>query len=282
MFYSFHYLAGFIFILIPLVANALISENKSELKPGEIFYDRLQDGGLGPAMVVVPAGQFQMGNLQGGGSPNEYPVHTVVLNHFAIGRSEVTFANYDHFAKATKREKPDDRGWGRGERPVIFVSFYDAIAYTTWLSEQTGYEYRLPTEAEWEYAARAGTETRYWWGNRIGQNRAACDGCRSQWGYEALHEMTAPVCSFPANPFGLCDTAGNVWEWTCSAYEKRYHGKEQQCLFRKRYNATQTIRGGSWFSKFWQIRGSKRQQNLKDYRKAFVGFRVWRRIDEQK
>jgi formylglycine-generating enzyme required for sulfatase activity len=273
----FYYLLSLILFLIPFVANT--SNNKSTLMPGEIFQDRLQDGSLGPEMVVIPAGQFQMGNLQSNKAPNEYPVPTFVLDRFAIGRSEVTFAHYDHFVEVTGRAKPDDRGWGRGKRPVIFVSFYDAMAYTAWLSEQTGHEYRLPTEAEWEYAARAGTKTRYWWGNRIGQNRAACDGCRAQWGYEALHEMTAPVCSFPANPFGLCDTVGNVWEWTCSAYEKPYQGKEQQCSFRKnKPNARRAIRGGSWFSKSWQVRVSKRSWNLSDYRRAFVGFRVWRRI----
>jgi hypothetical protein len=91
---------------------------------------------------------------------------------FAMGRYEVTFAEYDKFAQATGREKPSDEGWGRGNRPVINVSWHEATAYAKWLSQQTGQQYRLPTEAEWEYAARAGKTTKYWWGNQIGSNKA--------------------------------------------------------------------------------------------------------------
>ncbi len=208
---------------------------------------------------------------------DEGPRHLVSINHFAIGRSEVTFADYDRFAKATGREMPDDRGWGRDNRPVIFVSFKDAIAYAAWLTEQTGQPYRLPTEAEWEYAARAETKTKYWWGNQIEQNRAACHHCQSPWGYDAANEMTAPVCSFAANPFRLCDTVGNVWEWTCSPYQMRYNGKEQRCILHKtQYNDNRVIRGGSWFSKPKRVRVSQRGWELTNSRKAFVGFRLVR------
>ena len=171
----------------------------------ETFRDRLDDGGEGPLMVRVPKGCFRMGDIQGGGGEDEQPVHEVCLEGFAIGVHEATFADYDRFAAATGRDKPDDEGWGRGERPVINVSWRDANAYAEWLSAQTGEQYRLPTEAEWEYAARAGRETRYWWGNEIGRNRANCDGCGSRWD----NDRTAPAGS-PSTRIGWC-------RWTCMA-----------------------------------------------------------------
>ncbi|MCP3897202.1 SUMF1/EgtB/PvdO family nonheme iron enzyme [Moraxella sp.] len=232
-------------------AAAPPSSKQPPLKPqtqvwesNKVFRDRLKDGGFGPEMVQIPAGRFQMGDIQGGGYVREKPVHRVSVSEFAMGRYEVTFAEYDKFAQATGREKPRDRGWGRGNRPVINVSWNDAVAYTEWLSKQTGKEYRLPTEAEWEYAARAGTESKYWWGNKIGKNRAACDGCGAKWGWDAK-KMTAPVGSFAANPFGLYDTVGNVWEWTCSEYESQYSGKEKQCMDKNR-DGSRVVRGGSW------------------------------------
>jgi formylglycine-generating enzyme required for sulfatase activity len=121
----------------------------------------------------------------------------------------VTFEEYAKFATAVGRKLPEGEGWGTGNRPVINVSWKDAVAYAEWLSEQTGKRYRLPSEAEWEYAAGAGTETKYWWGNEVGINRANCDGCGSQWD----NKQTAPVGSFDANPLGLYDTAGKVFEW---------------------------------------------------------------------
>ncbi len=205
---------------------------------GDIFRDRLVDGTLGPELVVIQAGRFRMGYIQG----EEKPVHDVSVDRFAMGRYEVTFEEYDKFAEATGRDKPDDEGWGRGNRPVIYVSKSDAIAYAEWLSKETGETYRLPTEAEWEYAARAGTETKYWWGNEIESNRANCDGCGSPWD----NEETAPVGSFPPNAFELYDMVGNVREWTCSKYEEEFNGEEQQCLS-KYDNSSRVIRGGSWY-----------------------------------
>ncbi len=181
-------------------------------------------------MVRIPAGQFQMAaNYQ------------VTVKSFVISSHEITFDEYDYFAEATGREKPSDNGWGRGNRPVINVGWEDANAYVDWLSQVTGEHYRLPTEAEWEYVARAGTNTNYWWGNKIGSNRANCRGCGSQWD----GKKTAPVGSFEPNAFGLYDTVGNVWEWTCSKYEKKYTGKEQQCLD-DNSSEERTFRGGAW------------------------------------
>ena len=135
-----------------------------------------------PEMVVIPAGSFQMGCVSGiDCGSDEKPVHEVKIDSFALSKYEVTFEEYDAFTDATGRERAADSGWGRGRRPVINVSWYDAMAYTAWLSEQTGKTYCLPSEAEWEYAARAGTETVYSWGDDIGTNRANCDGCASLW-----------------------------------------------------------------------------------------------------
>ncbi len=240
--------------------------------PDKVFRDRLKDGGFGPEMVRIPAGRFRMGDIQGGGGSNEKPVHRVSVSEFAMGRYEVTFAEYDKFAQATGRKKPDDEGWGRGNRPVINVSWNDAVAYAKWLSQQTGKQYRLPTEAEWEYAARAGTETKYWWGNKIGKNRAACDGCGAKWGWDAK-KMTAPVGSFSANPFGLYDTVGNVWEWTCSKYEDKYNGQEKRCTGE---NRQPVIRGGSWSDEPWGVRAALRLRNSHDGRYDSVGFRLAR------
>lgn len=140
----------------------------SGFDPGMVFQDTLKDGSLGPEMVVVSAGKFQMGDIQGGGESIERPVHSVrILKPFAIGKYPVTFEEYDKFASAIGWECPGDAGWGRDRRPAINVSWLDTVKFSEWLSKEVGRRYRLPTEAEWEYAARAGTKTAYWWGNRI-------------------------------------------------------------------------------------------------------------------
>jgi len=236
------------------------AEEARKWTPGNIFRDRLQDGTLGPEMVVIPAGRFLMGDIQGGGESDEQPVHWVSVDRFAMAKYEVTFAEYDKFAEATGRGKPSDRGWGRGNRPVINVSWHDITAYAEWLSQQTGQHYRLPTEVEWEYAARAGTTTKYWWGNtashkyaNYGKNKC-CGGLarsKDRWKY------ISPVGSFEPNPFGLHDTTGNVWEWTCSEYEDRYSGKEQRCV---KTAGRFAVRSASWFDMARRARSANRSK----------------------
>ncbi|MGI9333222.1 MAG: bifunctional serine/threonine-protein kinase/formylglycine-generating enzyme family protein, partial [Gammaproteobacteria bacterium] len=186
--------------------------SQSTADPGlKTFRDAESSGEPGPEMVVVPPGEFRMGAIgESGLAPGLRSVRLLRIGKsFAIGRHEITFEEYDRFAHATRRRLPYDRGWGRADRPVISVSWNDATAYARWLSKQTGERYRLPSESEWEYAARAGSETGYWWGDEPGEGRAHCNGCES--GFETT--KTVPVGSFEPNPLGLFDTAGNVWEW---------------------------------------------------------------------
>jgi formylglycine-generating enzyme required for sulfatase activity len=238
----------------------------------EIFRDRLKDGGLGPEMVIIPAGRFKMGDIRGDGDYDERPAHWVNLKHFAMGRYEVTFAEYDRFAEATARKKPNDEGWGRDNRPVINVSWHDAVAFANWLTKQTGRQYRLPSEAEWEYAARAGTKTHYWWGNKVGTNRVNIQDSRSRWS----GKQTAPVGSFSPNPFGLYDMVGNVWEWCADYWHKNYRGAPSDgsewkaggdVLFR-------VLRGGSWGDDSKSSYVSHRQKEQLNRMSRFNGFRV--------
>lgn len=231
----------------------------------KFFRDRLSDGSDGPKMVWIQTGEFKMGDEDG--ADNEKPTRQIQIEKFAAGRYEVTFEEYDRFANATGRKLPKDKGWGRRQRPVIHVSWTDANAYAEWLSEQTGKTYRLPTEAQWEYMARAGTQTRYWWGDQIGNNRAVCDCEGGSW-----DDKTAPVGSLSANPFGLYDTAGNVWEWTCSQYTAHYTGEEQRCA----ETGNRAVRGGSSFNTKNAVRSAVRQGFSPDEHKEQVGFRVIR------
>jgi formylglycine-generating enzyme required for sulfatase activity len=246
--------------------------HRQSFSAGEVYRDRLKDGSEGPEMVWIAAGSFQMGDIQGGGYSDEKPVHRVSITQpFAMGRYEVTFAEYDKFAEATGREKPSDRGWGRGNRPVINVSWHDAVAYAEWLSEQTGKKYRLPTEAEWEYAARGGTSTKYWWGNNIGKNRANCRGCGSRWDGKS----TAPVGSFAPNPFGLYDTVGNVWEWCADSWHGSYKDAPTDGRVWSGGNENRRVlRGGSWFNVPWVARSAVRYRFTSVERIDNFGFRV--------
>lgn len=227
-----------------------------------------------PKMVQIAGGCFQMGSpTKEAGRDDDERQHQVCVKNFEIGQYEVTFEEYDRFCAATKREKPGDEGWGRGQRPVINVNWNDAVAYAQWFSQQTGKEYRLPTEAEWEYAARAGTTTAYWWGKDIGRNRANCDGCGSQWD----NQKTAPVGSFDPNPWKLYDTAGNVEEWTCSVFDKDYGGAEQKCS-KKDITGYLAVRGDSWNIFPAVLRSADRYVNLPNFSFNWLGFRLARSI----
>ena len=222
-----------------------------------------------PAMITIPGGTFQMGDVMGDKEQSDETVHTVTLSTFQIGASELTFEEYDAFCEATGREKPSDSGWGRGRRPVINVSWYDAVAYCNWRSRQDGYEevyvidgnrvrikaqakgYRLPTEAEWEYAARAGGRR-----VRFGNGKDIADpgeinfvGSRDyKKPYSVAGEYrrkTLPVGSFGPNALGLYDMSGNVLEW-CWDWYGDYPRNAAQDYVGPADGSLRVIRGGSW------------------------------------
>lgn len=255
---------------------------ESELKPAEepvrgIHADLLgPEGPLGPELIVLNPSQYLMGNPVGMADSDARPVHKVSLDGFMIGSREVTFADYDRFVRETGARRPHDYGWGRGSRPVVGVSWEEAVAYTEWLSRKTGQRYRLPSEAEWEYAARGGTTTSYWWGVGSPASRALCLDCGTRWDQVS----TAPVASFPPNPFGLFDTAGNVYEWTADCYHHNYKGapadgsarNEPGCEYR-------VVRGGGFKSPAGAMRSHSRNRFAADAEVDMVGFRVARDLD---
>lgn len=237
-----------------------------------VFQDELAGGGRGPQMIVIPPGRFRMGDLHGQGDDNERPVHEVTIAHnFALARLEVTFDEFDRFAKATGRPLPGDEGWGRGDRPVINVTWQDANAYARWLAEQTGQPYRLPTEAEWEYSARAGTESLFWWGDEMKEGYAVCDGCDSRWGSQS----TAPVGSMKANPWGLHDLSGNVDEWVADCYQTDYsHAPTDGSAEQMTGCSQRVMRGGSWFDIPRLTRPASRYRHPANTSRNSWGFRV--------
>ncbi|MEK8017948.1 MAG: formylglycine-generating enzyme family protein, partial [Candidatus Parabeggiatoa sp.] len=244
------------------------ADTKPSAKPDKVFRDPLKDGGEGPEMIIIPAGRFRMGDIQGTGGADEKPVHQVSVKSFAMGRYPITFAEYDRFCEADNRKKPNDEGWGRDNRPVINLSWDDAVAYLNWLTAQTGKPYRLPSEAEWEYAARAGTDTDYWWGNEIGQNRANCRKSGSEW------SGTSPVGSFDPNPFALYDTVGNVWEWCADPWHENYEkAPTDGRIWKKLIENQRLLRGGSFLNDPGNCRAAYRNGNSSDGHGRSGGFR---------
>ena len=197
-----------------------------------------------PEMVVVPAGTFQMGCVTGRQCRSgERPVHEVRVESFELSKYEVTFAQWDVCVEHGGCRRVEDLGWGRDNRPVIHVSWDDAQGYVAWLSKEIGEGYRLPSEAEWEYAARAGTKTVYSWGDERGRRLANCDGCRCA----HCGDKTSPVGSFPPNPFGLHDMHGNVREWVRDCWNDSYDGAPTDGRAWERGNCSARVaRGGSW------------------------------------
>ena len=225
-------------------------------------------------MVVVPAGNFMMGSNDG--AVQERPVHNVVIaKPFAIGKFEVTFAEWDACAAAGScQRRPEDQGWGRGLQPVINVSWDEVVKeFLPWLSRTSGKTYRLLSEAEFEYAARAGSGAKYAWGDDIGRNRANCDGCGSQWD----KKQTAPVGSFAANAFGLHDMHGNVMEWVEDCYQSGL-GISNDFSARSTPNCSKhVVRGGSWRGPPENNRSSVRYSY--DRTGSALGFRVARTLN---
>jgi formylglycine-generating enzyme required for sulfatase activity len=260
-------------------AERLATSQARAAPTARVLRDRLKSGGEGPEMVVVAAGSFQMGDMQGRDQA-ALPVHTVKIQKpFAIGRYEVTFEEYDKFAQATGRKLPYDGGSGRGRQPVINFSWQEAVEYARWLSTEAGKHYRLPTEAEWEYVARGGTETAYWWGDQMKSGMANCAGCGSPWD----EKLTAPVGSFPPNPFGLYDLTGNVWEWVEDCDHDDYNGAPADGSAWKKEGGgncyLRVFRGGAWNYGVKGLRSSFRGRGDPALRSATIGFRLLREID---
>ncbi len=238
-----------------------------------------------PEMVSIRAGCFQMGSPASEPQrfSDEGPQHKVCLKAFEIGKTEVTFTQYDAFAEATGRKKPGDEGWGRGNLPVIHVGWEDAVAYAHWLSELTGQTYRLPSEAEWEYAARAGTETPFWTGRCINGDQANYDGrydynsCGAKTG--VFRGKTVPVGSSPANPWGLHDVHGNVWEWVQDRWHRNYKGAPADGSAWDRGDASaRVLRGASWENVPWGLRSACRSRGSLGLRDGDTGFRLARTL----
>jgi formylglycine-generating enzyme required for sulfatase activity len=215
-----------------------------------------------------------MGTTAAGG----YPGQLVSIGYsLAVGRFEVTFSEWDACVDAGGcRRRPQDSGWGRGWQPVINVSWSDAQQYVAWLARRTGKRYRLLSEAEWEYAARAGTQANYWWGNHIGRGDANCADCGSKWD----GRQAAPVGRFAPNPFGLYDMHGNVSEWVEDCYhdDSRNAPGDGRAWTRDCMALTDTrvVRGGAWRDSAKSIRSAWRTSAAYDYLDNRIGFRVAR------
>ncbi len=244
------------------------------MKP-EAAWTLLSDIKFGPAMVKLKGGSFIMGSNRSQVSSDTWPAHEVKVSAFAISQNEVTFDDYDRFAQATGRRLPEDQGWGRGKRPVIDVSWDDAVAYTKWLSERTGKKYRLPTEAEWEFAIRGGSDSTFWWGYQVEEGRANCFDCGSEWD----RKSTAPVASFPPNNFGLHDMAGNVREWVQDCYHPNYSGAPLDGSAWMDIKCGQrVVRGGAFNKTSDSMRPIWRGHFKPNLRFSFTGFRVVREL----
>ncbi len=271
-------------------AAARKAESNQEKKAGRKF----RDCEVCPEMVVVPAGAFAMGSPSGesGRYADEGPRHQVKMWYpFAVGVYEVTFEEWDACVDAggCGGYVPDDKGWGRGKRPVINVNWNDAQAYVQWLSNKTSAEYHLLSESEWEYVARAGTNTARYWGESSSAQCRYANGAdetarryHSNWPVEACddgHYHTAPVGTYTANAFGLYDVLGNVWEWTQDCWNDNYSNVSGDGSARESGDCSmRVLRGGSWVSGPRFLRSAYRIGETSELRDSGLGFRVARSL----
>jgi formylglycine-generating enzyme required for sulfatase activity len=252
------------------------------LKPKDTFRECNSDPGKDycPQMVVIPAGSFIMGSpaTQPGHQPSEAPRHQVAITKpFAVSKFELTFAEWDTCVDyGDCPQGATDSNWGRGQQPAITVTWDDAQRYVAWLAKMTGEPYRLLSEAEYEYAARAGAATAYPWGDDIGEDNADCNGCGSKWD----NTQTAPVGSFGANKFGLFDMVGNVWEWVEDCVHENYDGAPVDGSAWITGNCkNRNVRGGSWENTPANLRTANRLGTSTEFRDNMLGFRVARTLN---
>jgi formylglycine-generating enzyme required for sulfatase activity len=253
----------------------LPADAERTLKPGDSFKECAKDC---PEMVVVPAGTFMMGApaTDRGRISNEVPQHKVTIpKPFAVSKFAVTFSEWDACVSVGRCPRIDESYFGRDMKPVIGVSWDDVQQYAAWLSEMTGRAYRLLTEAEWEYAARAGTKTAYFWGDEIGKGNANCIGCGSKWD----NEQTSPVNSFKPNAFGLYDMHGNVWQWVQDCYHPDYKGAPTDASAWATVNCNRFVgRGGSWNFTPLYLRAAYRRWFTVSFRDYHLGVRIARTL----
>lgn len=222
------------------------------------------------SMLSIPGGTFQMGY----NALDEKPEHPVRIRPFKLAKYEVTFAQYDVFALVTERPLKSDESWGRERRPVIHVSWEDASAFAAWLSKVTGHRYRLPSEAEWEYAMRGGTTSSFHWGS-VPLDSKDFANIRPNLGGRDVWDFTAPVGQFQPNPFGLYDMAGNVYEWTIDCYHASYVGAPQDgSAWTAGDCSNRVLRGGSFREILAGARSARRYHRPPADHDDHIGFRL--------
>jgi formylglycine-generating enzyme required for sulfatase activity len=250
---------------------------QSVYEPGQVF----RDCSNCPELVVVPRGSFIMGLKAT--DKRSLPAHQVqITKPFALGRFEVKFSEWQAcIDDGGCKYNPHDHDWGRTDRPVINITYFDAKNYMSWITKKTGFYYRLPSESEWAYANRAGTTSIWWWGNKVGENHANCKDCKSPWsdGGDKAHG-TAPVGMFPPNPFGLHDTTANVFEWVDDCWNDSFNGAPNDGLsWTNKKCRYRVIRGGSFYYYSKVGRSAYRAKNPPEVRSYWLGFRVLRELD---
>jgi serine/threonine-protein kinase PpkA len=253
-------------------ALSALSVVAADLDIGSTFNDDLRSGGRGPNMIVIPDGLFVLG----GGRPGQQDLGMIKIQYLlAFGTTEVTNGQYRQFLSATRSAYLKKFPKANDDLPVSGISWDEAEAYVTWLSRASGHHYRLPSASEWEYAARAGTNTTYSWGDDAGKNKANCLNCKSDFDGEL-----APVGSFPANAWGLYDMHGNVWEWTKDCIDSNAAPPPDGMPKLFGNCESRELRGGSAQSDAWAVRAGARAFALRNQRVNDVGFRVVREVTE--
>jgi formylglycine-generating enzyme required for sulfatase activity len=259
-------------LLVSLVAGYFASAASAAdvLIPGKIFRDCAD---ICPELVVIPQGGFIMGSDEKAESPR---VPVTIAKPFAFGRYETTFDEFDACVAAGGcAKKPFDRDWGRGSRPVHTVTLAEIEQYLDWLSKKTGHTYRLPSEAEWEYAARAGTTTDYWFGDVMIAGEVNCRDCATEW--SAV--QSAPVGSFKPNPWGLYDVHGNLNELVADCWNTTHAGAPTDGSARKDGDCkSRVFKGGAWYYNPRASRSAWRARNDARVASYVFGFRVLREI----
>ena len=240
---------------------------------------------LAGEMVSIPGGSFRMGDLNGGGDDDEKPVHSVTVPAFRLGKHEVTFAQWDACVAdgGCGGYRPDDEGWGRGNRPVINVSWDDAQLFIYWLNDKTSGNFRLPTEAEWEYAVRAGSTTKYHFGNSESQLCRYANHADDSTDYsnrnkscsDGVGKRTAAVGRYQPNVFGLHDMHGNVWEWVQDCWNDNYVGAPNDGRAWTNGDCGQrTLRSGSWYNGPRALHLTTRTMRIQSSNYSHIGFRL--------